>query len=824
VVLVYLGYRGLHFLAGALLDRWWYAELTDAPVWSRRFGARLTLIAVAGVVSLAVMVVSNRRALATDPPEGQKTFRPIALAAARLGPSLSWLAYLLPLWFTALIARAAGGYWQEWLMFTSAEDLDVTTPVVGYDLSFHLFRLPFLSAVTAWLMSLLMVTLIMAWAIFFFRGAVRLPIRGRRSSPRAVAHLSALGAAWLVVRAVDYWFVKYPSLASKPEGRFHGAGWALLHSAGVAYRPLAIAAIAGAVTLLLFAYRRLGPAWPAATLGTVLITHLVVVVALPTLLQRTVVAPAEAERESTYIALNLAATKEAYALAEVGTSTRVLSTDGAASLDTERLPLFDTDQLPAAFQILQGSRGTRVGDVDLDRYDLDGTTQPVAIAVRGLARTELPEHGWVQEHLVYTHGEGAIIAPADDVSEAGVLTFLDPSSDLGLEEPAVYFGEGSPGWYAFTGTKRTEVNGSVFDGTTGVPVGSTWRRLVAALALRDYNVAATSEFTSDTQLLYRRDLRERVHALAPFLALDGDPYPVVVDGRIVWLIDAYTTSTNYPFAQFADRSGLPRATEVGEVNYLRRAALVTVDGYDGSVHFYRTAAGATDPVLQLWDRILPGLFEDISTVPAEVEAHRRFGHDLFTVTTNMLAQYHVDDAEALFSGTDSWIVSPSAGTSAEDPGKGPAAAVTMLAGSEAGADWVSYRTYSPGAAGNPASGRDEMIAIAVGDNDTGQLDLVRLQLDNGEQLTSPRVAQSLIASDSDVSQLFTLLNSNGSKVFFGPMTPILGDRSFAWIRPVFVVGTTGTATPRLHSVLAVVNERVGIGTTAESAVVDALRR
>lgn len=818
-MLGYAAYRVLRYAAGAVLDRWWYAELTDAPVWSRRFGAQLTLILVAGLVSLAVMLVSNRCALATTGPSDQKTFRPIALANTRLGPAVGWLAVLLPVWFGLHIAGAAGGYWQQWLLFRSSRGLGRTAPEVGYDLSYHLFRLPFLSTATAWLMSLLAVTLVMAWVIFVLRGAVRLPFGGRRSSPRAIAHLALLGAALLVVRAVDYWFVKYPSLASRPEGRFHGAGWAVMHGAGVAYRPLAAASLAGAIALALFAARRIRPVWPAATITTLLACHVVLVALLPIALQRVVVAPAEAEREQPYIALNLAATKQAYALDGMATSTRELDDAAPPAEHADRVPLFDTDQLAAAFQILQGSRGTRVRHVDLDRYAREGALAPTAVAARDVALSELPEHGWVQEHLVYTHGDGVVTARAEAAGRGGVIEFVDPGAEFGLAEPQTYFGEGAGGWYVFTGTKRAEAGGAEFSGTTGVRVGSTWRRLVAAVALGDYNVAATSEFTSGTQLLYRRSIAERVGALAPFLTLDSDPYPVITGGRVVWAVDAYTTAHTYPYAQFADATGVPAASDIRSANYVRRAALVTIDGYDGTVHVYRADSG-TDPVLSLWADIMPGLLEDPAGIPDEIAAHRRFGDDLFTVQTNMVAAYHVDDAETLFSGTDSWIVSPAAGSAAEDTGTGPAPAVTLFDGDSPDANWSEYRAFSPGAVGNPASTRDEMTAVAIGDHTTGDVEIVRLRRRDGEQVTSPRVAQSLIAADPEVSQLFTLLNANGSKVLFGPMTPVLSDTSLAWIRPVFVVGTTGTATPRLYSVLAVVDGEVGMGATAGAALAD----
>lgn len=816
--------QAVRWSARTQLDRWWFEQVTDSSIWGQRLGAQVILVAVSGVVSAVMMLGSNRIALRTEAPAGQSTFRPIAAVASRLGPATGWLAVLVPLWLTLLIAKAANAYWMQWLMFRHATDVGTDAPAVGFDLGYHLFRLPLMSTTTAWLMSLIATSLLMAVVIYVLHGCLRLPIAGRRSSPVALRHLAGLAALWLAVRAADYWFVKYPGLASSPDGRFRGAGFARMHGPGIAYRPLAITAALAAILLGLYAAGKLAPRHGIAAAAITAGVHVLLVVAAPPLVQRLIVDPAEADREAEYIGYNLDATRAAFDLDGIDIESVDLS-DGVAVADARaRTPLFETAPLAAPLQVLQGTRGTRVNDVDLDRYLIDATLRPVYVATRNAAKAELPERGWVQEHMVYTHGDGLVATAADATAAGGLLEFNDLETSLGLDQTALYYGPDLDGWYVFTNTRRTEQGGSAYAGATGIDLGSTGRRVVAAVALGDYNVAVSSEFTGDSRLLYNRSLRERVQSIAPFVQIDGDPFPVISDGHVVWVVEGYTTSSTYPYAQTAIRTGMNPASGVGGegANFVRRAVIATVDAYDGTVHLYRadrSGSAAADPVLELWDRLLPGLIEPFDSLPASLASHLRYGPDAFAIQTNMLAQYHVDDPETLFNGTDSWTIAPSP-TPSPDGATGPGIAVTTFDGDGEDGRWTAYRSYIPGAADVPSSRRDELAALAVGDHLDGTLRIVRVASADGRQLTSPHVAQSLILADPEVTQLITLLNANDSHVTFGPMTPVVTDDGLAWLRPMIVTGTAATATPRVYAMLAVSNGEVGIGDDTTEALAD----
>ena len=338
-----------------------------------------------------------------------------------------------------------------------------------------------------------------------------------------------------------------------------------------------------------------------------------------------------------------------------------------------------------------------------------------------------------------------------------------------------------------------------------------------ARAVGELEPLVSAELTSDSQLLYRRGVIERLRALAPWLSFDGDPYPVVTDDGVVWVVDGYTTSATYPYAQYGSGRGLPRSSGVpATFNYLHGSVKATVDAYDGTVHLYRTdVGGSDDPVLDAWDGIFPGLIEPIAEMPDDVRAHLRYPTDLLTVQTELLGRYHVDDPETFFSGTERWSVSNAASAGVGQDSTGPAPAITLFmpaSDPESGGHWVAIRPYSPGASSNPSSGRDELAAYAVGDHDDPErLRLVAVERRPGLPVATPRVAQGAIDADPDIARVFTLLNANGSKVTFGPMTPLPIDGALVWSRPIIVSSTSSTAVPRMYGVLGVSKGLVGLG-------------
>lgn len=827
LVAAYLLWRLLQLAAVILLDRWWFDTLTDAPVWSTITTAKVQLALGGGVVTALVLGFTVFAVLRSGPVTGSVGAALVRRYQRRMGPAHRWILIALVVIVTARVTIAAMDSWQPWLLFRNTPDVGVSVPELGGDLGDHLFRLPFLSIVSDWLRSLLIVAFVVAAIGHALSGALRVPISGHRSARGALAHLATLGAAYFALVALDAVYVARPSLATRGGSSFVGAGYTEVNVIAPALYLVAALSVIVAFTLVNGARTGRWKLPAAALTGWVILELLLLVVAAP-LIERFVVKPAEGDRQIPYVAHNLDATTTAYHLDDVEMSAQQLDDGLSASTDldsVEGVPLFTRDQLVSPLQVLQGTTATRISDVDLDRYEIDGVRRPVMLGVRNASRPDLPERGWVQEHLVYTHGDGVVTVPADTTAPDGRPDVNALEGELVPDRSQIYFGEGLRGWYAIVDTKRPEYDGTSFDAGTGISMGSTLRRATLAVATGESQPLLSSELTSDSQLLYRRDVRERLNALAPFLSFDSDPYPVVTDGGVTWVVDGYTTSSSYPYAQRAPTAQLAAGSGIGgRPNYVNGAVKATVDAYDGSVHLYRTAAGEDDVILGVWEDVFPGLVESMDAMPDDLRTHLRYPTDLMTIQTQMLGRYHVDNAELLFSGADEWSVAgaASSGVGAQGSGLAPPVWLFQPAGDTAAGDWVAVTVYNPGDSSMPSSVRNELSALAVGNHDRpDQLQLIRTDATddpNAPQVATPLVSQSAIDADPELARVFTLLNANGSRVQFGPMTPLLVGDDLAYVRSIVVTGTADTTAPRLYGVLAVSNGFVALGDTVDEAL------
>lgn len=819
VVAAVAAWRVVRAGAAVLLDRWWLDTVTGAPVWSRRTAAQVQLgigagLVVAIVLGGTVWLVARTADTQTAPPHRMwQRYR------ERVGPGHRWALAALTVYLVWHIGRAAAGQWQDWLLFRFGGDLGVEVPAIGGDLGFHLFRLPLLVTASSFVRQLLLLTIAVAAFGHAASGALRLPRSGRTSSPVAVTHLTVLATLLLAAQAFHEVVIARAATATNRTGAFDGPGYTEVNVT----RPALLIAALGCVIagFAIVTASRTGRWRPAIiVVAAAAAVHVAGLVVAPILTERYLVAPAEAQRQLWSIEHNLDATRAAYALDDVAAEVRPISEGlGAEALDTVRsstagsVPLFGAGQLANALQVLVGTPGTRIGDADLLPYRGAEGVRPVYTGARSASRGDLPERGWVQEHLVYTHGDGVVTVAADVADTDGRPDLTPVPGHDQVDHAPLYYGEGLDGWYAIVRSHRDEYDGRRYDGP-GVALDGPWRRLVFALAVGEPQPLLTSELGSDALLLYRRGLAERVAAIAPFLTLDGDPYPVVDGDRVIWVADAYTTSSTYPYSQFL-AAGQPAGSPLAgvEQNFVRGSVKVTVDAADGSVHLFRTDDG-DDPIVSAWARILPGLFESIDELPTGIADQLRYPADLFAVQTAMLGRYHVDDAEQLFSGADRWTISAAAATTVGEAASGaaPAADVTTDEG------LVTARTYGPGAADQPTTTRDDLAGLAIGRH--GPVGMLELVVPSEPGLLSPQVAQSAIDADPELAQQITLLNANGSHVEFGPMTPLLIGDGIAWVRPITVTGTSTASVPRLYGVAVVSGGLVGLGPTVADALAD----
>ncbi len=551
----------IRFTAATLLDKWWFDSVTTAPVWSTRLAAQIELALGAGLITGLVLGVSVYLGLRTGPAPDNRPNRLVVRYRQRMGPAHRWLLIGIGILLTLQAIPTAMGRWQPWVLFLNGPSLGQKAPEIGFDLGFHLFRLPFLIYLGSWLRRLLITAAVIAAAGYVANGALRLPGRGRRSARRAIAHLGALAALFAIVQGLMYLLVQRPGLATNQSGAFDGPGFTELKVLSPALIVLAVVAFATAAAAI---YGVRTGKWRPMQLsaGVWVVAYVIGIWVLPYVVQSVIVKPAEAEHELPYIAHNLEATRVAYRLDATEQQTALYS-DGldAPPSDTattllDRMPVFTMGQLISPLQVLEGTTATRITDVDLDRYTIDGVRRPVLIAARNANQQDLPEKGWVQSHLVYTHGDGVVAVPADTVADDGRPDVDALAEVLNPERSQLYFGEGLSGWYAIVGTKREEQGGTAFDANTGIRVGDLWARVVTAIGLGDIEPFTSAELTPSSQLLFRRDLRERLKTLAPFITWDGEAYPVVSGDRVVWIMDGYTRASTYPYSQYARQSGL----------------------------------------------------------------------------------------------------------------------------------------------------------------------------------------------------------------------------------------------------------------------------
>ncbi|MEN9823535.1 MAG: hypothetical protein RLZ04_1961 [Actinomycetota bacterium] len=838
VVVLFVVWRTVGGLAGLLLDRWWFDATTDAEVWSTRTTAQAILVAIAFVGSVAILGGTIWLVLRA----GERVLAPVNRALRwyhdRMGPAHRWMLVTIGIWAVWTITTTAPSYWQEWLLWLHGDDLGVPVAGTGGDLGDYLFDLPLLMVASSWLRQLVAFSAVVAVFGHAVSGALRFP-RQFRSRRVATTHIAVLVGLFLGLQALHYVLVARPSTALDRSGGFVGAGYTLLQVVRPGLWVTAVAALAAAIALIHTVVTRTWRLGTAAV-GTWAVVHLAALVVVPLVVEQAVVGPAEGSRQLSAYERNLTATSAAYGLDTVEVVDVTLA-DGIAAVPSAeaastlaRTPLFDPDRMASSLQVLQGTAGTRITDVDLDRYVVDGVERPVLVAARQPDRGGLPASGWVQEHLVYTHGDGLVLAPADTADADGrpdtsvSADVFDPDYDPSdIAVSASYFGEGLDGWWAVVGTRREQQGGAEYEGEAGVGLGSAWRRVVASVALGDPRLWLSAEVTGSSELLVRRGLTDRLSNLAPFLSWDSDPYPALVDGRVTWIVDGYTTSATYPGSQFYGSAGLPGGSDIARntLNSVRHAVRAVIDAASGETHLYR-ASDSDDPILDLWSSILPGLIEPTDAIQPALSAHLRYPNDLFTVQTTLLGRYHVDAAELLFNGSDRWTISPAASSSVDDGGRGdsPSVLVHSALGSDT-ATWSTIRPFSPGASGRPSAARDHLAGFAVVSNDDpGRLLLVRLEASTARQLSTPQVAQSAVDADPELARAITLLNANGSKVTYGPFVPQVVDGALVWVRSLIVSGTSGTAAPRLQQVVAVSNGVVGSDVSAVEAATAAATR
>ena len=826
---VALAFLGLRVLATIIVDRWWSHSVTDAPLWRVRIVAQSQLFLLAFVAILAILGTTiffiwhtGRRVLAPNN-------RVMHWYHARMGLAHHWLVIAIGIYVAWRALAAVPNFWQQWILFRDGFDLSNSVPGTGGNLGSYIFSLPFLNTTTSFLRQLTLFSFLLALAGHSTSGAFRWS-KSMPSRRAASAHLLSLAGFFLLVQTFHYLFVQRRLQVLNSTGGFVGAGYTqttfVLPGLWITaiFAALGVASLIHAITTRETKLAKIG-------LAVWAVIHMVALVALPAIIDKVVVAPAEGDKQLTAIGENLVATRTAYGLGDISESEISVSnglpssTDAADIAQTSETPIFDVSSLAPAVQILEGTSGTRVTQVDLDRYEIDGTYRALILALRQPDRRGLPESGWVKERLVYTHGGGVIVASATHSDKNGRPDVAEFSGAYDL--PPVYFGEGLENWWAIVNTKRIQQGGVSYTGDLGIKTGSFFKRTILGIALRDLQIPLSSELTSESEILLRRGIKDRLTALAPFLSWDSDPYAAIVNNNVVWIVDGYTTSNSYPYSQSFGREGLPSGSDIARIplNYMRSAVRAVIDADTGTTTLYESdIEQSADPILTLWKKVLPDLIEPADSMSQELRDHLRYPKDLFIVQSSLLGRYHVSDAESLFNGQDRWTISPAPGADVGMPGYAVSQPVFRFNTVAGKSQWSMIRTYNTGSSSNVSAGRDVLSAMIIASNDSPQkLQVIRLNSSDGNKISSPQVAQSAIDADPELARIITLLNTNGSQVRFGPMTPLIVKDSLVWTRSMLITGTGGAAVPRVYGIIAVANGVAGLGETTELAIAAAIK-
>lgn len=856
-VVVALSLRGI---SGFYTDYLWFDSLDRTDVWGAVLGAKVVLwlifFAVFFLLLWANLFVADRAAPPLRAPGPEEEM--LARYHDFIGGRTSLVRFAVAFVFALLASAGAPSQWEEWLLFTNRQDFGVTDPQFNTDIGFYVFQLPFLSYVVDWAFASFVIVLILSAIAHYLNGGIRMAVTsGDRVSPSVKMHLSAILAVLALIKAAGYWLDRYELTVSK-RGVVDGALYTDVN-AQLPATHLLIAISLGAVVLLVVNLRRRGWIMPVIAVGLWAFVAIVMGGIYPAFVQRFQVEPNETTREAEYTQRNIDATRTAFGLIP-GEDLTEATFDYTIDLTAEELrehtdtvrnarvldplvvhPTFERFQAEREFYQFEGG-----GVLDTDRYMIDGHLTQVVLGSRELSLNDL---SWEREHVRLTHGYGLAIAQANVTTGEGRPSFLagglpvdvDNSLDLGLERAQLYIGEGLGG-YALVSAGVDEIDfvdsatgedvPTRYEGTSGVEMGSIWRRAAFAMRFGQIEPLISGFVTDETRVIYVRDVHDRVEALAPFLDFDADAYPVVLDGRVQYVIDAYTTTDRYPYAQKAENGRLDDGGLAGKsFNYVRNSVKAVVDAYDGDVTFY--VMPVDDPIIEAWQGAFPDLFTDFDEMPDELRDHLRYPQDIFRVQTNMWARYQISDPESLVIGTERWAVAQNPGrevrvgssedvidetglvTSREER-IDPYYTLLELPGEDQ-ASYVSLRSFVPF---DENDDRRELEAFMVAETRAdGTTRLVTYEITSPDA-PGPVLVASGIAQNEEISSRLTLLNDAGSEVQFGDLLMLPIADSILWVRPLYVAAQGSSSVPTLEAVIATVGEgeQIAIGNDLNDAL------
>ena len=802
-------------LSGFYADWLWFKSVDFTSVWSTVLFTKVGLFVVTGLITTFIISLNIYLAFRKRP-----FYVPLAVEAdnleryrAQIEPIRRWvfLAIVAALFYFS--GTSGSTLWSTWLLFNNSTPFGIKDPQFGMDISFFAFRLPMWQSLIGWGISTLVLTLIATAAVHYLYGGIRLQVREDRTTVAARVQLSVILGLIVLLKAVAYWFDRY-ALALKESRLITGLTYTDVNA--VLPAKAILAAIAVICSLLFFAniIRR---SWVLPAAGTALLV-----------ISSVLIAGLDGVKVTDYDAT-------------ISTSAGQLANDAATIAN---IRLMDPNVLSATFRQLQQIKPyyTFPESLDVDRYKVDGVERDVVVAVRELNIDGNPSRNWINDHLVYTHGFGFVAAFGNARDADGKPSFavgdLPPTKGLGDFQPRIYFGENVPDYSIIGGVKTdspvefdypddASANGQknyTYTGTGGVPVGNLFNKLVFALKYQEQKLLLSNLINKDSKILFNRNPRDRVAKVAPWLTLDGDSYPAIVDGKVLWIIDGYTTSAGYPYSKEVVLSNATTdalttnstsITALGNrtVNYMRNSVKATVDAYDGTVSLYQW--DEKDPVLATWSKAFPGTVKAKKEISAQLLEHIRYPEDLFRVQREILSAYHVKTAGAFYGGQDFWRVPRDPSTFGGNAGAQPPYYLTLeLPGSKK----PSFSLTTPFV---PRGGRENLSAFMVVNSDSGPDygKITVLQLPRSTNVAGPSQVASNFEAKPEVANSLSLLRQGGSDVVLGNLLTLPVGGGLLYVQPVYVRATANSAAyPLLQKVLVSFGDQIGYDNDLKGAL------
>ena len=823
-------------LVHILTEAWWF----DSVGFSEVFWTRLTcqiLIWVVTFVLYALFLWGNYRLAIHQTQNRAFHFFEGSALEAYSKTFWNYLAVVLIVLIALGAASLSIPLWETVLKYLHPTAFGSRDPIFGQDISFYIFKLPLYEGIRNGLLGLLVWGLIVSVLVYSFRGSSKQGYNRRNILSNLVkTHLSLLLAAIAFLCAIDFWLKRYGLLYSAGRVVF-GAGYTDVHARIFAYSVMSVVALIVAVVFAA-SVRQRSFALPGFGIGLYLMALVLLTSLYPWFLQQFIVTPNELAKEKPYIQYNIQFTQNAYRLdrvqrqnysAQAQLNRQVLQQNQST---IRNIRLWDYRPLLSTYRQLQEIRlYYKFNDVDVERYTLNGNYQQIMLSARELSNSQLPQEAqtWVNQRLKYTHGYGLVMSPVNQVTSDGLpelyIKDIPPAAEVNLpvSQPAIYYGEETD-TYIFTGTKTQEFDYplgeanafTTYNGKGGVPMPSIWHRLAYAYDLDSIQILISNYFTHQSRIHYYRQVQERASHVAPFLQLDSDPYLAVINGRLQWIVDAYTVSDRYPYSQPVAQSKDAEAMLKGgntqnildeKINYLRNSVKVLIDAYDGTMRFF--VVDATDPILHTYRQIFPHLFEPSQLIPPEVKAHFRYPQDLFKIQAQMYLTYHMSDPEVFYNREDLWRF-PMQTYEGNQQMMQPYYVIMRLPGEEK-AGFILILPFTP-------ANKDNMIAwMAARSNGTDYGKLLLYEFPKQKLIYGPRQIEARIDQEPKISQQFTLWSQAGSKVMRGDLLVIPIEQSLLYVEPVYLRAEQGEL-PELKRVIVAYDKAVVMENTLEQSL------